>query len=129
MADRQQKVIANVVDVCASIIATAEPSDRQYLRQVLGDENRAVFVALALRIGMAKPRIVEAQLEVTHQELRDALDPKKHWIEEKTFVQMISDAVEMKISTHASAVKNYVGGLKELVNGKAHKDLIRRIKK
>lgn len=129
MADRQQKVIANVVDVCASIIATAEPSDRQYLRQVLGDENRAVFVALALRIGMAKPRIVEAQLEVTHQELRDALDPKKHWIEEKTFVQMISDAVEMKISTHASAVKNYVGGLKELVKGKAHKDLIRRIKK
>ena len=122
--ERKQAVVKNIVDVCAFVIATAEPSVSKHLKEVLADENRSIFVALALRIALGnQPQRVEMQLEMTNTELQDALNPKRHWVEEKEFVELVNAAVEMKLAKHASAVKSYTTGLKKLAEDKQRKSM------
>jgi hypothetical protein len=89
---RQQAVLASIVDVCAIVVTKAEPSEKKFLLEMLKCENRSIFVSLVMFHAMGN-RKIETQLDASLPELREAIDDKKHWVNEKDFVQMVLDAV------------------------------------
>jgi hypothetical protein len=127
-SERQQAVLASIVDVCAIVITTAEPSEKQFLLEVLAGENRSIFVSLVMRLAIGN-RKIETQLDVSLRELCEAIDDKRHWVKENDFVQMVLAAVEMKMANHTAGIKNYLGALKELKQGKEIKSLKSQIRK
>ena len=101
MTERQERVMANIVDICSFIVATAQASEQKHLLEVLNDQNRAIFVSLAFHLALARQdRRIEPQIEFQSKELEDALNPKRHWIEEKDFVQSVISAVQTKLASH-----------------------------
>lgn len=93
--------MANIVDICSFIVATAQASERKYLLEVLREENRAIFVSLAFHLALARQdRRIEPQVEYQSKELEEALNPKRHWVEERDFVHLVNSAVETKLASH-----------------------------
>jgi hypothetical protein len=117
MNERQQKVMENIVNICSFIVATAQASEKKYLLEVLGSENRAIFVSTAFFLALTgQDRRIGPRVECQSKELVEALDPQGHWVEEKDFVQMVNSAVEMMLTTNVTVIKNYTGVLKKLAD-------------